>query len=71
MTFKQLPESVIESYVSTVPVLDKAGGYGIQERGEMLVEKIEGSFSNVVGLPVERLCEELIRWNIPHRLELT
>jgi septum formation protein len=70
VTFKQLPESVIESYVSTVPVLDKAGGYGIQERGAMLVEKIEGSFRNVVGLPVERLSQELIRWNIPHRLEL-
>ena len=71
VTFKQLPESVIENYVSSVAVLDKAGAYGIQERGEMLVEKIEGSFSNVVGLPVERLSQELFRWNIPHRLELT
>ena len=67
VTFKQLPESVIENYVSSVAVLDKAGAYGIQERGEMLVEKIEGSFSNVVGLPVERLSQELIRWNIPTR----
>ena len=62
---------MIESYVSSVEVLDKAGAYGIQERGEMLVEKIDGSFSNVVGLPVERLSQEFSRWEIPHRLELT
>ena len=71
VTFKQLTEAMIESYVSSVEVLDKAGAYGIQERGEMLVEKIDGSFSNVVGLPVERLSQEFSRWEIPHRLELT
>jgi septum formation protein len=65
VTFKELTESVIEYYVANVQVLDKAGAYGIQERGEMLVEKIEGSYSNVVGLPVERLSQELRRWRIP------
>ena len=39
--------------------LDKAGAYAIQEYGEMLVDSISGSFSNVVGLPLERLREEL------------
>ena len=69
VTFKKLTESVIEKYVSTVEVLDKAGAYGIQERGEMLVEQIEGSFSNVVGLPLERLSKEFSRWKIPHELK--
>ena len=69
VSFKELTEGVIESYVSSVQVLDKAGAYGIQERGEMLVEKIEGSFSNVVGLPLERLSEEFSRWKIPHELK--
>jgi septum formation protein len=71
VTFKRLSDSVVETYVSTVPILDKAGAYGIQERGEMLVEKVDGSYSNVVGLPVERLSLELSRWNIPHRSEST
>src|SRR5688572_14967249 len=69
VTFKELTERVIESYVSNVQVLDKAGAYGIQERGEMLVEKIEGSYSNVVGLPLERLSQELTLWKIPHELK--
>ena len=69
VTFKELTESVIEKYVSSVQVLDKAGAYGIQERGEMLVEKIEGSFSNVVGLPLERLSQEFSLWKIPHELK--
>ncbi len=39
--------------------LDKAGGYAIQENGELVVESISGSYTNVVGLPVERLRIEL------------
>jgi len=35
--------------------LDKAGAYGAQEYGELILERVEGSFSNVMGLPVERL----------------
>ncbi|HUL51587.1 MAG TPA: Maf family protein, partial [Candidatus Nitrosotalea sp.] len=40
-----------------------AGAYAIQQHGEMIVEKISGSYSNVVGLPVERLRAELMAWN--------
>jgi septum formation protein len=65
--FKNLAEERIEEYVNSVQVLDKAGSYGIQERGEMLVETIEGSFSNVVGLPVERLGMELAAWGVPYK----
>jgi septum formation protein len=39
--------------------MDKAGAYALQERGEMIVEAVEGSRSNVVGLPVERVVAAL------------
>ena len=64
VTFKRLTEEVIADYVAAVNVLDKAGAYGIQERGEMLVERISGSFNNVVGLPTERLAQEFKLWGI-------
>jgi septum formation protein len=45
-----------------VNTLDKAGAYAIQQHGEWLVSEISGSFSNVVGLPLERLAVELEDW---------
>jgi hypothetical protein len=42
--------------------LDKAGGYAIQEQGDQLVDRIFGSYTNVVGLPLERLKVELLSW---------
>jgi septum formation protein len=59
--FKELTEAVIEDYIQAVDTLDKAGAYGIQERGEMLVESIEGAFDNVMGLPVAKLLAALDR----------
>jgi septum formation protein len=56
----ELPE--IDAYLGKINPLDKAGAYAIQEHGEMVVEEISGSFSNVVGLPIERLQAELHRW---------
>ncbi len=53
--FHELDDAIIDRYLAQVPVLDKAGAYGLQEKGELLVEKIEGSRTNVIGLPVERL----------------
>lgn len=67
VTFRTLTEDRVNEYVRAVDVLDKAGAYGIQERGELLVKKIEGSFSNVVGLPVERLEQEFDRWGITYK----
>jgi septum formation protein len=64
--FKPFDASVITAYLEAVPVLDKAGAYGIQDRGEMLIEKISGSYSNVMGLPVERLALELKEWGLPY-----
>ena len=45
-----------------VDVMDKAGAYAIQEHPELILARLEGSLSNVIGLPTERLERELIRW---------
>jgi septum formation protein len=62
VTFKPLSESQISAYLAAIQPLDKAGAYAIQDRGDEIVERISGSFSNVVGLPVERVKHELARW---------
>ncbi|MFN7141039.1 MAG: Maf family protein, partial [Limisphaerales bacterium] len=59
VTFRSLQDSDIEHYISKVNTLDKAGGYAIQEHGDDIIRNIHGSFSNVVGLPLERLRKEL------------
>ena len=64
VTFKLLKDPEIDAYLKAVHVLDKAGAYGIQEHGEMIVEDVDGSFNNVVGLPTERLARELNTWGI-------
>ncbi|KAE8443258.1 hypothetical protein EG329_002046 [Mollisiaceae sp. DMI_Dod_QoI] len=48
----EVSDELIEAYVKTREGVDKAGGYGIQGMGNLLVERIEGSFDNVVGLPI-------------------
>ena len=53
VTFKPLDEAVIELYLSRVNTLDKAGGYAIQESGELIVAGFRGSLTNIVGLPLE------------------
>ena len=52
-------EKKIEEYVDSDDPYDKAGGYGIQTKGALLVEKIDGDYLNVVGLPVARLARVL------------
>jgi septum formation protein len=60
--FRTLTADQIQNYFAKVNPLDKAGAYAIQEHGDLIVEEISGSYSNVVGLPVERLQEELNAW---------
>lgn len=57
--FKELSEEKIERYVRTKEPLDKAGAYGIQGKGALLVDKIDGDYLNVVGLPAGKLFEIL------------
>ncbi len=52
VTFFKLSEKDINDYLNNVKALDKAGGYGIQEQGWRLVEKLEGTLDNVMGLPL-------------------
>ncbi len=59
VTFRDLREAEIEAYVAGGEPMDKAGAYGIQGRGALLVRKIEGCYSNVVGLPLSRTWEML------------
>ena len=62
--FRTLSDKEIDDYVESGEPLDKAGSYGIQGLGRVLVEKIEGSYSNVVGLPLELLEEMLLEFGI-------
>lgn len=59
VTFRKLTPEMISSYISTGEPMDKAGAYGIQEKGAFLVEKINGDYFNVVGLPLCRLGKML------------
>ncbi len=61
--FRPLTAGQIDEYLSKMNPLDKAGAYAIQENGELIVEEISGSYSNVVGLPIERVEGELAGWN--------
>jgi septum formation protein len=62
VTFRPLDTPQIRRYLRKVNPLDKAGGYAIQEQGDLLIESISGSYTNVVGLPIERLTAELKEW---------
>ena len=55
VVFRELSDEEIKNYVATGEPLDKAGAYGIQGKGVVLVEKIDGCYNNVVGLPLTRM----------------
>ena len=59
VTFLALDDAAIEDYFALVNPLDKAGAYGIQESGEWIISGIQGSFDNVMGLPVEKVIAAL------------
>jgi len=59
VTFWELTEEEIDAYIATKEPLDKAGSYGIQGKGSIFVQHIQGDYYSVVGLPIARLVREL------------
>lgn len=61
VTFKAFDDATLELYLSRVHTLDKAGGYAIQEQGDLIVAGFTGSLTNIVGLPVDEMKQLLTR----------
>jgi septum formation protein len=59
-------EQILQGYVYSQKPLDKAGGYGIQDLGGALIRSIQGSYSNVVGLPMHEVLQALLELNALH-----
>jgi tetrapyrrole methylase family protein/MazG family protein len=67
VTFHDLSDDEINAYIETDEPFDKAGAYGIQEKGMLLVKEIKGDFYNVMGLPISRLSRELRNVHAPQK----
>jgi septum formation protein len=61
VTFKAFDDATLEVYLARVHTLDKAGGYAIQEHGDLIVAGFTGSLTNIVGLPLEEMKQLLTR----------
>lgn len=64
VTFRDISSSEIKAYINTGEPMDKAGAYGIQGIGAIFIDKIMGSYSNVVGLPLELVSRMLTDFGI-------
>jgi septum formation protein len=62
--FKKLSRKTIDDYLARISPLDKAGAYAAQGEGTEIIEEIEGSYTNVVGLPMERTIAALARFGV-------
>lgn len=62
--FRTATEAELRRYIATGEPMDKAGAYGVQGRGALLVERLEGDFFNVMGLPVLRLARMLEKFGV-------
>ena len=65
VTFAPMSEAEIDWYVSTGEPLDKAGAYGVQGPGGIFVERVEGNYFNVIGMPLPLLYQMLTRAGVP------
>ena len=64
VAFTEISDEIIEKYLENAEYIDKAGAYAVQGLASMFVEKIEGSYDNIVGLPIGRLARKLIKYKI-------
>ncbi len=60
--FRNLTSAEIDAYIESGEPMDKAGSYGIQGRGALFIHRVEGCFFNVMGLPLAKLWELLLKW---------
>ncbi len=67
--FRELDDETLFAYLAKTQPLDKAGAYGIQDHGEMIIDRIDGPYDNVMGLPVDQVLQalEMRRVDIPVR----
>jgi septum formation protein len=70
VTFKNFDDAVIDAYFGIVNPLDKAGAYGIQEGRELIIAGWRGSFTNIMGLPVEETKQILTRVGLLNSISL-
>ena len=68
--FYELSDETIRSYIATGEPMDKAGAYGIQGFGSVLVKKINGDYFTVMGLPLNECARSLARFGVKGKLEL-
>lgn len=61
---RKLSQKEIEDYIKTKEPFGKAGAYAVQEKGSVLIEKIEGDYFNIVGLPIFALAKELKKFKV-------
>ena len=69
VVFRRMTDALLEAYIATGEPMDKAGAYGIQGYGAALVERIEGDFFSVMGLPVRLVLALLEEAGEPYRFE--
>jgi len=66
VTFRLLSHTEILAYIATGEPFDKAGAYGIQEKGAALVDSINGDFYTVMGLPIAKVCKVLLDFGVEY-----
>jgi len=62
--FRVIDQQEIDDYLDTAEPYDKAGAYALQAEGDKFVDKIDGSFSNIIGLPIEEISEALAAFGV-------
>ncbi len=64
VSFKQLDDKKIKKYLNSIDYSDKAGGYAIQENGDLIIDNIDGSLSNIIGFPLRLFLKMISQMNI-------